>query len=136
MKLGRCVRVAALAVTLALAAWPVSADDYQDAVDRAHSELDKFDAWLQEQIAQLKQEIADLKQELESGDSADKDRIEQMLQDANQLADDLNEQAKEVASATSEQWESAKASALSGWHRVQSAYYAALAEVRGNGQGG
>jgi DNA anti-recombination protein RmuC len=136
MKLGRCVRVATLAATLALAAGPVSADDYQDAVDRAHSELDKFDAWLEEQVAQLKQEIADLKQELASSDSADKSRIQDMIDQADQLADDLSDQAKQVASATNEQWDGVKASALSGWHRVQSAYYAALAEVRGSGQGG
>lgn len=131
MTIARCVRIAALAATLAFATGPASADEYQDSVDRAHTELDKFETWMQEQIAMLKQEIADLKQELKGSDSSDKDRIDKMLNEASKSADDLGEQAKQIGSSTSEQWDGVKASALSGWHRVQSAYYAALAELRG-----
>jgi DNA anti-recombination protein RmuC len=131
MRLARCVRMAALAATLAFATGPAGADEYQDAVDRAHTEVDKFEAWMQEQIAALKQEIADLEQELQGSDSSDKDRIDEMLKEASKSADDLGEQAKQIGASTSDQWDGVKASALSGWHRVQSAYYAALAELRG-----
>jgi vacuolar-type H+-ATPase subunit I/STV1 len=128
MKLGKSFRIAAVA--LALAAGPASADDYQDAVDRAHAELDKFQTWMGQQIDTLQQEIAKLQEEAEGSDAAAKDRIDEMIDHAVKLADDLREEAKQIGEASSEQWEGVKASALSGWHRVQPAYYAALAELR------
>jgi hypothetical protein len=41
--------------------------------------------------------------------------------------------AVEIRETSSEQWEGVRASALSGWHRVRAAYYAALAELRRRG---
>jgi TolA-binding protein len=132
MRLGY-VRIAALALTLALAAGPAAADDAEEAAASTHAELDRFQTWIGQQIDALEQEIAELQQELEGSDPANRDRIDEMIRQAEQLADDLREQARRAGEATAEQWEGAKASALSGWHRVRAAYYAALAELRGNG---
>jgi len=138
MRSGRYVRAAALALalTLALAAGPGAADDAEDAAGRTHAELDKFQTWIGEQIDAVEQEIGELQQELEDSEPATRDRIEEMIRQAEQLADDLREQASRAGEATAGQWEGAKASALSGWHRVRAAYYAALAELRGNGEDG
>jgi hypothetical protein len=127
------VRVAALALTLALAAGSAAADDAEDAADSTHAELDEFQTWIGEQVDALEQEIDELQQEVEESDPATRDRIDEMIREAEQLADDLREQGRQVGEATAEQWESAKASAMSGWHLVQAAYYAALAELRGEG---
>jgi hypothetical protein len=132
MKLGRSVRVAALA--LALAAGPAAADDAQEAADRTHAELDRFQTWIGEQIDQLEQEIGELQQELERSEPAARERIDKMIRQAQDAADDLREEAQEIGDASAEQWDAAKARALSGWHRVQAAYYAALAELRGDGE--
>jgi hypothetical protein len=78
----------------------------------------------------LKAEIAELQEELESSTADDKDRIDEMLEQADALTDDLRKQADQVGTATSDQWDEVKASVLSGWHRTQAAYYAALAELR------
>ena len=136
MRPGRCVRVAALALALALAAGPVAADDEQDAAGRTHAELDRFQAWIGQQTDALEQEIAELKQELEESEPAARDRIDEMIRHAEELADDLREQARLIGEASAEQWESTKANAMSGWHRVRAAYYAALAELRGEGEDG
>ena len=128
----RWVRVAALA--LALAAGPANADDVQDPVDRSHAKLDEFQAWIGQQIDTLEQEIGELQRELQGSDPAERDRIDEMIKDTEKLVDELREQAELIGEATAEQWEGAKASALSGWHRVPAAYYAALAELRGDGE--
>jgi TolA-binding protein len=133
MSPGRWVRGALVAIALALAATPAGADDEQDAADRTHAELDRFQTWFSQQIDALKQEIDELQQELEGSDPAERGRIDAMIRQAQELADDLREQAAEIGQATAEQWESAKASALGGWHRVRAAYYAALAELRASG---
>jgi DNA anti-recombination protein RmuC len=136
MRPGRYICVATL--MLALAAAPAAAqdadDDARDAADRTHAELDKFQTWIGEQIDAVEQEIGELKQELEDSEPAARDRIDQMIRQAEQLAGDLREQARRASEASAEQWEGAKASALSGWHRVRAAYYAALAELRGEGE--
>jgi DNA anti-recombination protein RmuC len=131
MKARGWVRFAALALALVTA--PAGADDDQDAAGRTHAELDRFQTWFGEQIDTLEQEIGELQQELEDSDPAKRDRIDEMIRQVEQLADDLREQAGEIGAASAEQWEGAKASALSGWHRVRAAYYATLAELRGNG---
>jgi vacuolar-type H+-ATPase subunit I/STV1 len=133
MNSGGCVRGALVAIALALAAAPAGADDEQDAAGRTHAELDRFQTWFGQQIDALKQEIDELQRELEGSDAAERDRVAEMIRQAEELADDLREQAAEIGEATAEQWEGAKASALSGWHRVRAAYYAALAELRGSG---
>jgi DNA anti-recombination protein RmuC len=133
MKLAACVGITALAAALGFAVAPASADDYQDAVDRTHTEVGKFQAWVSEQTAMLKDEIDDLEEELQSSTSEDKARIDQMIQHADDLADELQDQASQIGAAASDQWAQAKASVLGGWHRTQAAYHAALAELRGNG---
>ena len=125
----RYLLVAALA--LALSGMPAGADTEQEAADRTYGELDQFQAWIGEQIDTLEREIAELQQELQERGPEARERINEMLQQAEALAADLRAQADRAGEATAEQWESAKASALSGWHRVQAAYYAALAELRG-----
>jgi vacuolar-type H+-ATPase subunit I/STV1 len=112
---------------------PPGAHDEQDAAGRTHAELDRFQTWFGQQIDALKQEIDELQRELEGSDPAERGRVAEMIRQAEELADDLREQAAEIGEATAEQWEGAKASALSGWHRVRAAYYAALAELRGSG---
>jgi hypothetical protein len=74
MNFDGCVRVAAVALALALAAGPAGADDYEDTVDRAHAELDKFQTWMGRQLDTLQQEIAKLQEEVEGSDPAEKDR--------------------------------------------------------------
>jgi chromosome segregation ATPase len=133
MRLVAWVRTTALAATIGFVAGPASADDYQDAVDRAHAELDKFQTWVADQTTMLKDEIAELEQELESSTAEDKERLDEMIQSADDLTDELQDQASQIGAATSDQWEEVKASAISGWHRAQAAYYAALAELRGEG---
>jgi uncharacterized protein YlxW (UPF0749 family) len=130
MRPGRCVRVTALAVALAFAAAAAHADDYQDAVDSAHAQLGKFEAWVDQQADTLKAEIAELHKELESSTSEDKDRIDEMLEQADAMTDELRAQADQIGAATSDQWEEVKANVLGGWHRTQAAYYAALAKLR------
>jgi TolA-binding protein len=140
MQPGRLMFTAALA--LGLAAAPASADDaapaapggYEDAVDRDHAELDRFQSWIREQVDTLEQEIGELRQELEESEPAARERIEAMIRQAQEAAISLREEARRIGDASAEQWESAKASALSGWHRVRAAYYAALAELRGEGE--
>jgi TolA-binding protein len=132
MKLGRSVRLAALA--LALAAGPAAGDDAQEAADSTHAELDRFQTWIGEQIDRLEQEIGELQQELEQSEPAARGRIDEMIGQAQEAADDLREEARQLGDASAKQWDAAKARALSGWHRVQAAYYAALAELRGDGE--
>jgi hypothetical protein len=67
-------RVRVAGVALSLAAGPASAADYQDGIERAHAELDKFQTWMGQQLDTLQREIAELQEELESSDSAEKDR--------------------------------------------------------------
>jgi uncharacterized protein YlxW (UPF0749 family) len=122
--------VTALAAALGVAAASAQADDYQDAVDSAHADLGEFREWVEQQTAMLKAEIAALQKELASSTAADKDRIDAMLESADDLTDDLRTQAGQISAATSDQWEEVKAGVLSGWHRTQAAYYAALAELR------
>lgn len=112
----------------------MAADDEQQAAGRTHAELDQFQTWIRERIDGLERQIAELQKQIESSDPATRDRIDGMIREAEELAADLREQAREIGDATVAQWESAKAGALSGWHRVQAAYYAALAELRGEGQ--
>jgi predicted nuclease with TOPRIM domain len=131
MNLAICLRVAALAATLALASAPATADDYRDTVDRAYSELQEFKDWLQARLDELKEETVELKNELEDSEAADKDRLEGMIADLEAMSRDIQDELDELGSATEDRWEGAKASALSGWHRVQAAYYAALAELHG-----
>jgi DNA anti-recombination protein RmuC len=123
------VRIAALALVLVAA--PAAADTAEEAADRTHAELDQFQSWIGQQVDAVEREIGELKQELESSEPAARERLDEMIREAEQLAADLREQAGEISDATAEQWEGAKASALSGWHRVQAAYYAALAELHG-----
>ena len=131
MNLGTSVRVAALAASLAFATAPAVADDYRDTVDRAYSELQEFKSWLQARLDELKEEIVELKDELEGGEAADRDRLERMIADLEKMASDIEGELDQLGSTTEDRWEAAKASALSGWHRVQAAYYAALAELHG-----
>lgn len=130
MRPGPCVRVTALAAALGFAAASAHADDYQDAVDSAHAQLDKFEQWADQQTDTLKAEIAELQKELATSTDEDKDRIDDMLEQADALTDDLRAQADQIGSATSDQWDEVKANVLGGWHRTQAAYYAALAELR------
>ena len=123
-------RVSVIAAILALAAASAHADGYQDAIDSAHAELDKFEEWVDQQTDMLKAEIADLQKELDSSTEADKDRIDELIERADALTDELRAQAGQIGAATSDQWEEVKASVLSGWHSTQVAYYAALAELR------
>ena len=138
MRLGRRLGAIALAGLAALPAVAQDeepgASDYEDAVERGHAELDKFQSWIGEQIDTLEQEIDALQAELEEAEPAARERIDAMIQEAEELAGELREQAKRAGEASADEWESAKASALSGWHRVQAAYYAALAELRGEGE--
>jgi hypothetical protein len=53
MNFGGRVRVAAVAPALALAAGPASGADYQDGIDRAHAEPDKFQTWMGQQLDTL-----------------------------------------------------------------------------------
>jgi DNA anti-recombination protein RmuC len=119
-----------LAAALAFAAASAQADDYQDAVDSAHAQLDKFEEWVDQQTETLKAEIAELQKELANSTADDKDRIDGMLEQADALTDDLRAQADQIGTATSDQWDEVKANVLGGWHRTQAAYYAALAELR------
>lgn len=130
MRPGPCVRVTALAAALGFAAASAHADDYQDAGDSAHAQLDKFEQWADQQTDTLKAEIAELQKELATSTDEDKDRIDDMLEQADALTDDLRAQADQIGSATSDQWDEVKANVLGGWHRTQAAYYAALAELR------
>jgi TolA-binding protein len=132
MKLGRSLRLAALA--LALAAGPAAGDDAQEGADSTHAELDRFQTWIGEQIDKLEQEIGELQQELEQSEPAARERIDEMIRQAQEAADNLREEARQIGDASAEQWDAAKARALSDWHRVQAAYYAALAELRGEGE--
>lgn len=131
MKLGTCLRVATLAVTLALATAPAVADDYRDTVDRAYSELQEFKSWLQARLDELEEEIVELKDELQGSEAADRDRLERMIADLEKMATDIQGELDQLGSATEDRWEAVKARALGGWHRVQAAYYAALAELHG-----
>ena len=128
MNLGISARVAALAASLALASPPATADDDRDMADRAYSELQEFKSWLQARLDELEEEIVELKDDLEGSEAADRDRLERMIADVEKMASDIED---ELGSATEDRWEGVKASTLSGWHRVQAAYYAALAELRG-----
>jgi TolA-binding protein len=130
MRLGRSVRIAALALTLA--AGPAAGDEAQEAADSSHAELDRFQTWIGEQIDRLEQEIGELRQELEQSEPAARERINEMIRQAQEAEDELRAEARELGDASAEQWEAAKARALSSWHRVQAAYYAALAELRGD----
>jgi TolA-binding protein len=132
MKLGRSLRLAALA--LALAAGPAAGDDAQEGADSTHAELDRFQTWIGEQIDRLAQEIGELRQELEQSEPAARERINEMIRQAQEAEDELRAEARELGDASAEQWEVVKARALSGWHRVEAAYYAALAELRGDNQ--
>jgi hypothetical protein len=131
MVLRTCLCGAALTATLALAAAPAIADDYRATVDRAYSELQEFRDWLQAQLDELKEETVELKDELEGSEAANKDRLEGMIADLEKMAGDIENELDQLGSATEDRWEGVKASALSGWHRAQSAYYAALAELHG-----
>jgi len=140
MRLGGTAGVVALAI--AVVALPAGAQDeppgageaYEDAIDSEHAEVDRFQSWIGRQLETLEREIDELQAELEEAEPAARERIDEMIRNAEQLAGELREQARRAGAATADEWEGAKASALSGWHRVRAAYYAALAELRGDGK--
>ncbi|MEM7025103.1 MAG: hypothetical protein AAF637_21335, partial [Pseudomonadota bacterium] len=120
MRLATCFGIAALGAALAFAAAPANADDYDTAVNSAHSDLADFQQWMKDEVAALEARITALEEEIESGDDDNKDHLEKMLEDAEKMMDQLGKEIGEIGDSTSQEWGKVKASALAGSNSIAS----------------